>query len=97
MQINSILLLLLDCEQSLFFLLSSSSRGKTSRKPARGILGKDETREARKIGTADNLLVKIKRVRQATKSCDWSVPEIAVNGFLFAAGPRRAAGQISSR
>ena len=73
----------LDRKQSLFFLLSSSSRGKTSRKPARGILGKDETREARKIGTADNLLFKMKRVRQATQSCDWSVPEIAVNGFSF--------------
>ena len=30
----------LDYEQSLFFLLSSSSRGKTSRTPARGNLGK---------------------------------------------------------
>ena len=55
--------------------------------------GQGKTREARKIGTADNLLFKIKPVRQATQSCDWSVPEIAVNGFLFAAGPQRAAGQ----
>ena len=27
-------------------------------------------------------MFKIKRVRQATQSCDWSVPEIAVNGFF---------------
>ena len=31
---------MLDCEQSLFFLLSSSGRGKTSRTPARGNWGK---------------------------------------------------------
>ena len=36
----------------------------------------------RKIETADNLLFIIKRVRQATQSCDWSVPKIAVNGFF---------------
>ena len=49
---------------------------------ARKLPRQGKTREARKIGTADNLLSKIKRVRQATQSCDWSVPEIAVNGFF---------------
>ena len=38
--------------------------------------------EARKIGNADSLLFKIKRVRQATQIYDWSVPEIVVNGFF---------------
>ena len=50
--------------------------------------GQGKTREVRKIWTADNLLFKIKRLCHAMQSCDWSVPEIAVNGFLFAAGPR---------
>ena len=44
--------------------------------------GQGKTREARKIWTADNSLFKIKSVRQATQSCDWSVREIAVNGFF---------------
>ena len=37
-----------DCEQSLFFLLSSSSRGKTSRTPARGNLGKEKQEKQEK-------------------------------------------------
>ena len=64
-----------DYEQSLFFLLSAS------RTPARGNLW-EKRRKREKMGTTDNLLLKIKRVRQATQSCDWSVPEIAVNGFF---------------
>ena len=46
-----------DCKQSLFFLLSSSSCGKTAKTGARNP-GQGKTREARKIGTADNLLFK---------------------------------------
>ena len=58
------------------------------RKPRQG-----KTREAGKIGTADNLLFEIKHVRQAMQSFDWSVPELAVlKWFLFAAGQKEDYG-----
>ena len=37
-------IIFLDCEQSLLFPLSSLSRGKTTRTPARGNLGKEKQR-----------------------------------------------------
>ena len=61
-----------DCEQSLFFLLSSSSRGKTSRKPARGILGKEKQEKRFPRAGFRDVFPRLDELKRKNRDCSQS-------------------------